>query len=75
MVELDDRDMYGGDSFPAALVAREKQRQAKLTEEKASRILNLQEKERQTQSDMLKSIGLVGIIQPGQKITIAPRTD
>jgi len=38
MVELDDRDMYGGDSFPAALVAREKQRQAKLKEEKASRI-------------------------------------
>ncbi len=74
--ELDDRDIYGdGDeaNFKATL-AREKLRKAKQKEDKAARILELESKEKQKQAEMLKMLGLSDI-QPGKKISIAPRMD
>lgn len=74
--ELEDRDIYGdGDEANfKATVAREKLRKVKQQEDKAARISLLESKEKQKQAEMLKMLGLSNI-QPGKKISIAPRVD
>lgn len=74
-VELKDSDIYGGDvnDFAAAL-QRERQRKQHRDHRKNNRIKELEQKERDRQEAMLRSLGLSGI-KPGQKITIRPRDD
>eukprot|EP00978_Attheya_sp_CCMP212_P015884 scaffold41063_cov52-Attheya_sp.AAC.1 len=75
-VELDDAALYGDDgrsSFQNAL-AREKQRESRKKEQRTARLTELQQKEKDKQAAMLQMLGLSGL-QPGQKITIAPRKD
>jgi hypothetical protein len=74
--ELDDRDIYGdGDEVNfKAILAKEKLRKAKQKEDKAARISELESKEKQKQAEILKRLGLSNI-QPGKKISIAPRLD
>lgn len=74
-VELGDDALYGDSAsdFQKAL-ARERQRTAQREESKEKRMSELQQKEQEKQKAMLEKLGLTGI-QPGQKITIAPRKD
>ena len=73
--ELPDTDLYGdGSSDFAVALARERKHREKRASENESRLADLQQKERDRQVSMLKSLGLTGI-KPGQKITIAPRKD
>ena len=74
-VELSDKAIYGGDGsdFQNAL-AREKQRKANRQQKQTARIEELQNREKERQEEMLAKLGLSGV-QPGQKITIAPRKD
>eukprot|EP00980_Cylindrotheca_fusiformis_P009903 scaffold2190_cov72-Cylindrotheca_fusiformis.AAC.7 len=73
--ELSDKALFGGDDetdrYKAAL-AREKDRKAKRTDARASRIQELQEKDKDRQENMLQMLGLKNL-KPGQKITITPR--
>mmetsp|Transcript_8014 Transcript_8014/g.10249 ORF Transcript_8014/g.10249 Transcript_8014/m.10249 type:complete len:460 (-) Transcript_8014:28-1407(-) len=72
--EISDRDIYGGgDDFKAAL-NKEKMLKAKFREKKAARIQELQAKEEERRKNMLQHLGL-SHIEPGNKITIAPRND
>jgi hypothetical protein len=73
--ELPDIDLYGdGNSDFAAALARERKHREQRASHKESRLADLQQKERERQESMLKSLGLTGI-KPGQKITIPPRKD
>lgn len=73
--ELPDTDLYGdGSSDFATALARQRNHREKRASEKERRLADLQQKERERQESMLKSLGLTGI-KPGQKITIAPRKD
>ena len=74
-MELSDNALYGGDNshFQAAL-ERERLQKARTREERAGRITELQNKEKDRQENMLKMLGLQNL-KPGQKITIAPRKD
>lgn len=76
-IELSDTALYEGDDntnqYKSAL-AREKARKAKRTEVRATRIQELQEKDKERQESMLEMLGL-NKLKPGQKITIAPRKD
>jgi len=72
--EISDRDIYGGgDDFKAAF-NKEKMFKAKFREKKAARIQELQAKEEERRKNMLQQLGL-SHIEPGNKITIAPRND
>jgi hypothetical protein len=77
-VELSDAAIYGGRggtmNFESA-VARERERTANRQEKKNTRMEELQQKEKDRQENMLKVLGLSGLVTPGQKITIAPRKD
>ena len=75
-MEMTDAAMYGGNDtnrFQAA-VAKERARKEKRTHNRASRIQELQDKEKDRQENMLKMLGLQNL-KAGQKITIAPRND
>lgn len=73
-VIISDGDIYGRtDDYKRAL-DREKKMKERLKSKKALRLQELESKERDKQSNMLKSLGLSNI-KPGQKISIAPRND
>jgi len=74
-MELSDNALYGGDSSHLqAALERERSQKARTREERAGRIAELQNKEKDRQENMLKMLGLQNL-KPGQKITIAPRKD
>jgi hypothetical protein len=76
-MELSDSALYGNDNtsqFQGAL-ARERARKDRRTQVRADRIQELQDKERDRQENMLKTLGLKNLKASGKKITIAPRND
>jgi hypothetical protein len=76
-IEMSDTALYGGDAnnnqYQASL-ARERARKAKRTDARATRIQELQEKDKGRQEKMVQMLGLKNL-EPGQKFTIAPRKD
>mmetsp|Transcript_15479 Transcript_15479/g.24035 ORF Transcript_15479/g.24035 Transcript_15479/m.24035 type:complete len:117 (+) Transcript_15479:853-1203(+) len=73
-VEVSDRYIYAGSDDYKRALDREKKMKERLKAKKANRLQELEAKERDKQSNMLKSLGLSNI-KPGQKISIAPRND
>jgi len=72
---MQDSDIYcGGSNDFAVALERERQRKQQRGERKEARVKELEQKERDRQEEMLKSLGLSGI-KPGQKIKIRPRDD
>jgi hypothetical protein len=89
-MELDDDAIYGAGGFDGGgrgrghsrggeisyeeAVANERQRRERREADKAARTSEVLAKETEKQKKMLEMLGLTGV-EPGQKITIAPRDD
>ena len=73
-IEVSDADIYGESTDFKTALNREKKLKARLADKKAARLQELQHKEDEKRQNMLKTLGLANM-QPGAKITIAPRND